>query len=211
MDYAYLLKYIIVGDSGVGKSCLLLRFTDRRFRGDHDMTIGCEFGVRTVTVEQTPVKLQIWDTAGQEAFRSIVRSYYRGAAGALLVYDISRRATFEHVAGWLQTVRKEASSDAMVVMLVGNKADLAAQREVSYEEGAELARKNGLVFKETSAKTAVNVDAAFVHTARDIYLRIQGGAHHLGVEGRGIRLAGNKGNSPEPDTEKAPLQECCSN
>eukprot|EP01067_Filipodium_phascolosomae_P001876 Filipodium_phascolosomae@DN2186_c0_g1_i3.p1 len=88
--YAYLFKYIIIGDTGVGKSCLLLQFTDKRFRSDHDLTIGVEFGSRLITLQQKQIKLQIWDTAGQESFRSITRSYYRGAAGALLVYDVTR-------------------------------------------------------------------------------------------------------------------------
>ncbi|KAG6424770.1 hypothetical protein SASPL_115190 [Salvia splendens] len=92
MSYDYLFKYIIIGDTGVGKSCLLLQFTDKRFQPVHDLTIGVEFGARMVTIDARPIKLQIWDTAGQESFRSITRSYYRGAAGALLVYDITRRA-----------------------------------------------------------------------------------------------------------------------
>ncbi|GMP30199.1 hypothetical protein CsSME_00004970 [Camellia sinensis var. sinensis] len=92
MSYDYLFKYIIIGDTGVGKSCLLLQFTDKRFQPVHDLTIGVEFGARMVTIDGRPIKLQIWDTAGQESFRSITRSYYRGAAGALLVYDITRYA-----------------------------------------------------------------------------------------------------------------------
>ena len=97
MSYSYLFKYIIIGDTGVGKSCLLLQFTDKRFRHDHDLTIGVEFGSRMLRLEDKEIKLQIWDTAGQESFRSITRSYYRGAAGALLVYDITRRDTFSHL------------------------------------------------------------------------------------------------------------------
>ncbi|KAF6142288.1 hypothetical protein GIB67_039995 [Kingdonia uniflora] len=91
MSYAYLFKYIIIGDTGVGKSCLLLQFTDKRFQPVHDLTIGVEFGARMITIDNKPIKLQIWDTAGQESFRSITRSYYRGAAGALLVYDITSK------------------------------------------------------------------------------------------------------------------------
>ena len=97
MSYSYLFKYIIIGDTGVGKSCLLLQFTDKRFRNDHDITIGVEFGSRMIQLDNKEIKLQIWDTAGQESFRSITRSYYRGAAGALLVYDITRRDTFSHL------------------------------------------------------------------------------------------------------------------
>merc|ERR1712224_729782 len=118
-----LFKYIIIGDTGVGKSCLLLQFTDKRFRQDHDLTIGVEFGARFMTIENKPIKLQIWDTAGQEAFRSITRTYYRGATGALLVYDISRRDSFNHVSRWLNEAREYANPN-MVIMLIGNKCDL---------------------------------------------------------------------------------------
>lgn len=105
---------------GVGKSCLLLQFTDKRFQPVHDLTIGVEFGARMITIDGKQIKLQIWDTAGQEAFRSITRSYYRGAAGALLVYDITRRETFSHLTTWLDDARQHSNSN-MVIMLIGNK------------------------------------------------------------------------------------------
>ena len=114
-------------------------------------------------MEGKQIKLQIWDTAGQESFRSITRSYYRGAAGALLVYDITRRETFDHLASWLEDARLHANP-SMTVMLVGNKSDLSHRRAVSVEEGQEFARENGLLFLETSAKTSLNVDEAFVDT-----------------------------------------------
>merc|ERR1719262_326159 len=173
MSYAYLFKYIIIGDTGVGKSCLLLQFTDKRFQPVHDLTIGVEFGARMITIDNKQIKLQIWDTAGQESFRSITRSYYRGAAGALLVYDITRRDTFNHLSRWLEEA-KQNSNPNMVIMLIGNKADLE-RREVSYEEGSSFAREHGLIFKETSAKTAQNVEEAFINTARKIYDSIQSG------------------------------------
>jgi len=178
LPYKYLFKYIIVGDTAVGKSCLLLQFTDKRFQAQHDLTIGVEFGSRTITIEQNQVKLQIWDTAGQEKFRSITRSYYRGAAGALLVYDVTRRETFEHVAGWLEDCVKY-SSQSIVIMLIGNKSDLDSQRQVTRQEGEEFARKHGLFFLETSAKTAENVDEAFIRTAKDIYARHEKGEADL--------------------------------
>lgn len=106
--------------AGVGKSCLLLQFTDKRFQPVHDLTIGVEFGARMITIDGKQIKLQIWDTAGQEAFRSITRSYYRGAAGALLVYDITRRETFNHLTTWLEDARQHSNSN-MVIMLIGNK------------------------------------------------------------------------------------------
>eukprot|EP01117_Protostelium_nocturnum_P000159 TRINITY_DN10231_c0_g1_i1.p1 TRINITY_DN10231_c0_g1~~TRINITY_DN10231_c0_g1_i1.p1 ORF type:complete len:206 (-),score=43.28 TRINITY_DN10231_c0_g1_i1:78-695(-) len=174
MSYEYLFKYIIIGPSGVGKSCLLLQFTDKRFHSDHDLTIGVEFGARLITIEGKPIKLQIWDTAGQESFRSITRSYYRGAHGALLAYDITRRETFNHLKGWLAEVR-EHSNKEMVIMLIGNKNDLEAKRAVSYEEGKKFAEENGLIFMETSAKTASNVDEAFLETAKKIYDKVKRG------------------------------------
>nr|XP_045254238.1 ras-related protein Rab-2A isoform X1 [Macaca fascicularis] len=161
MAYAYLFKYIIIGDTGVGKSCLLLQFTDKRFQPVHDLTIGVEFGARMITIDGKQIKLQIWDTAGQESFRSITRSYYRGAAGALLVYDITRRDTFNHLTTWLEDARQHSNSN-MVIMLIGNKSDLESRREVKKEEGEAFAREHGLIFMETSAKTASNVEEAFI-------------------------------------------------
>lgn len=150
-------RYIIIGDTGVGKSCLLLQFTDKRFQQVHDLTIGVEFGARMITIDNKQIKLQIWDTAGQESFRSITRSYYRGAAGALLVYDITRRETFNHLTSWLDDARQHSNSN-MTIMLIGNKSDLEPRRAVSLEEGHQFANEHGLIFLETSAKTAANVE-----------------------------------------------------
>jgi len=168
LPYKYLFKYIIVGDTAVGKSCLLLQFTDKRFQPVHDLTIGVEFGSRTITIDSNSIKLQIWDTAGQEKFRSITRSYYRGAAGALLVYDITRRETFDHLQSWLEDCRRYSNQN-IVIMLIGNKSDLETKREVSREEGEAFAARNNLSFLETSAKTSENVDKAFLDSARKIY------------------------------------------
>ncbi|KAG5470191.1 hypothetical protein LSCM4_02885 [Leishmania orientalis] len=168
----YVFKYIIIGDSGVGKSCLLLQFTDKRFEPLHDLTIGVEFGARLISIQGKSVKLQIWDTAGQESFRSITRSYYRGASGALLVYDVTRRDTFTHLQSWLEDAKANANT-ALVIMLIGNKCDLDSKRQVSREEGEAFARRNGLMFMETSAKTSQNVDDAFLQTAAHIYENVQ--------------------------------------
>mmetsp|Transcript_17627 Transcript_17627/g.37407 ORF Transcript_17627/g.37407 Transcript_17627/m.37407 type:complete len:217 (+) Transcript_17627:105-755(+) len=195
-DYNYLFKYIIVGDAGVGKSCLLLQFTDKRFRAEHDMTIGVEFGHRVVEIDDQKIKLQIWDTAGQEAFRSITRAYYRGATGALLVYDISRRASFDHLAQWLLDARQNAQPN-MVIILIGNKSDLD-RREVTYEEGAWFARQNGLFFLETSAKTGQNVEAAFLDTARQIFENLQAGMYDLSSDAHGITVGMPQRPQPTP-------------
>jgi Ras-related protein Rab-2A len=173
--------------AGVGKSCLLLQFTDKRFQPVHDLTIGVEFGARMITIDNKPIKLQIWDTAGQESFRSTTRSYYRGAAGALLVYDITRRETFNHLASWLEDARQHANAN-MTIMLIGNKCDLSHRRAVSYEEGEQFAKEHGLIFMEASAKTAQNVEEAFVKTAGAIYKKIQDGVFDVSNESYGIKV-----------------------
>ncbi|PIA19009.1 ras-domain-containing protein [Coemansia reversa NRRL 1564] len=207
--YDYLFKYIIIGDTGVGKSCLLLRFTDHRFLSSHDLTIGVEFGARIVPVDGKNIKLQIWDTAGQESFRSITRSYYRGAVGALLVYDITRRDTFEHVTTWLEDVRKHSNTET-TIMLIGNKYDLAAKRAVPYEEGSKFAEDNDLYFIETSAKTDDNVEKAFVDTAEDIYRKVQEGVLVVNGEPSGVKLGPSQpGISSIPDVSEISGYSCC--
>eukprot|EP01061_Rhynchopus_euleeides_P042042 TRINITY_DN73454_c0_g1_i1.p2 TRINITY_DN73454_c0_g1~~TRINITY_DN73454_c0_g1_i1.p2 ORF type:complete len:208 (+),score=82.20 TRINITY_DN73454_c0_g1_i1:88-711(+) len=206
MSHQYLFKYIIIGDSGVGKSCLLLQFTDKRFEPIHDLTIGVEFGARMVVIDQKQIKLQIWDTAGQESFRSITRSYYRGATGALLVYDVTRRETFDHLQSWLTDARDNSNTN-MTIMLIGNKCDLEAKRQVSKEEGEKFAKENGLVFMETSAKTAHGVDEAFVSTARMIYEKIQKGL--LDPSQVAGRPAGKSATTTLPKPYEAKKKEGC--
>jgi len=213
MSYAYLFKYIIIGDTGVGKSCLLLQFTDKRFQPMHDLTIGVEFGARMINIENKPIKLQIWDTAGQESFRSITRSYYRGAAGALLVYDITRRETFSHLTRWLEEARQNSHQN-MVIMLIGNKSDLEHRRQVSKEEGESFAHEHGLVFLETSAKTADNVESAFVSTAEKIYENIQSGVYDVNNESYGVKLgtpqaAGDGGSGGAAQKSAGGSGGCC--
>lgn len=164
------ISMVVIGDTGVGKSCLLLQFVDKRFSSVHDLTIGVDFGTRIVEIGSEKVKLQIWDTAGQESFRSIARSYYRDAAGALLVYDITRRESFTHLGRWLAEAQQYANSH-ITITLVGNKADLEHRRVVATEEGQEFARENGLVFVEASAKSAEKVEEAFLRTAELVYQR----------------------------------------
>ncbi|KAL8046786.1 hypothetical protein ABFS82_08G201300 [Erythranthe guttata] len=195
-DYDYLFKYIIIGDTGVGKSCLLTQFTNERFQPVHDLTIGVELGVKVVEIDNKKIRLQSWDTAGQETFRSITRSYYRGAAVAVLVYDITRRETFNHLAGWLEDVRKNGNANSTVI-LIGNKCDLFQRRAVSIEEGEQFAKENGLIFMEASAKTAQNVNHAFIKAAATIYNKIQDGTFDLSSETTGIkvRYGGKEGPS----------------
>lgn len=157
----YLFKAVLIGDSAVGKSNLLSRFSRDEFRLDSKPTIGVDFAYRNVRVGDKTIKAQIWDTAGQERFRAITSSYYRGALGALLIYDITRRITFKNIEKWLSELRGFSSPETVVV-LVGNKSDLGQSREVEEEEGKTLAESEGLYFLETSALENVNVEEAFL-------------------------------------------------
>ena len=166
------LSFILFTNIAVGKSCILLQFTDNKFRHQHELTIGVEFGAKTIEINGKTIKIQIWDTAGQEAFQAITRTYYKGAIGALLVYDITRRETFTHVTKWLDDVRTNSSKNVTVI-LIGNKKDLEDKRQVSYEEGEAFAKENGLMFLETSAKTAYNVVESFNLSAQCILNNIE--------------------------------------
>ncbi|CAB4311798.1 unnamed protein product [Prunus armeniaca] len=164
----YLFKAVLIGDSGVGKSNLLSRFSKDEFRLDSKPTIGVEFAYRNIKVGDKLIKAQIWDTAGQERFRAITSSYYRGALGAILVYDITRKLSFENVSKWLRELREYGNSD-MVIVLAGNKLDLSHSREVSEEEGKNFAETEGLCFMETSALENVNVERVFLDMISKIH------------------------------------------
>ncbi|RAL54394.1 unnamed protein product [Cuscuta campestris] len=164
----YLFKVVIIGDSAVGKSNLLSRYARDEFNMHSKATIGVEFQTQTIEIDGKEVKAQIWDTAGQERFRAVTSAYYRGALGALVVYDITRRTTFDSIPRWLEEL--QTHSDTTVArMLVGNKFDLGNIRDVSVEEGKALAEANGLFFMETSALDSTNVKQAFDMVIREIY------------------------------------------
>ncbi|KAK9167761.1 hypothetical protein Scep_002952 [Stephania cephalantha] len=167
-EYDYLFKVVLIGDSGVGKSNLLSRFTRNEFCLESKSTIGVEFATRTLQVEGKTIKAQIWDTAGQERYRAITSAYYRGALGALLVYDVTKPTTFENVSRWLKELRDHADSN-IVIMLIGNKTDLKHLRAVATEDAQGFAEKEGLSFIETSALEAVNVEKAFQTILAEIY------------------------------------------
>ncbi|KAK2446909.1 Ras-related protein RABA2a [Trifolium repens] len=167
-EYDYLFKVVLIGDSGVGKSNLLSRFTRNEFCLESKSTIGVEFATRTLQVEGRTVKAQIWDTAGQERYRAITSAYYRGALGALLVYDTTKPTTFDNVQRWLKELRDHADAN-IVIMLIGNKTDLKHLRAVATEDAQSYAEKEGLSFIETSALEATNVEKAFQTILGEIY------------------------------------------
>eukprot|EP01087_Luapelamoeba_hula_P023862 TRINITY_DN8885_c0_g1_i1.p1 TRINITY_DN8885_c0_g1~~TRINITY_DN8885_c0_g1_i1.p1 ORF type:complete len:200 (+),score=37.87 TRINITY_DN8885_c0_g1_i1:94-693(+) len=167
MEYDYLFKILIIGDSGVGKSALLVRYCDDTFNDTFISTIGVDFKIKTIEVEGKNIKLQIWDTAGQERFRTITSSYYRGSHGVILVYSVVDRASFSNVEKWVLEVDRYATNNVKK-LLVGTKSDLANQRVVPTEEGQALAEKLKIPVLETSAKTSTNVNEAFLRMAMEI-------------------------------------------
>ena len=167
-EYDYLFKIVLIGDSGVGKSNILSRFTRNEFNLESKATIGVEFAQKTLNIEGKIVKAQIWDTAGQERYRAITSAYYRGAVGALLVYDVCKYSSFENAEKWLKEMKDHADSQ-IVVLLAGNKADLKHLRAVKTEDAAAFSHKNSLAFMETSALEGTNVDRAFESILNEIY------------------------------------------
>merc|ERR1719350_680173 len=166
-----LYKLLLIGDSGVGKSSLLLRFSDDTYSENYVCTVGVDFKIRTLEVDGKTVKLQIWDTAGQERFRTITSSYYRGAHGIIIVYDVTDKESFSNVKHWIQEIEKYAA-DSVNRLMIGNKCDLSSKKVVSYDEAKELSDSLGVQFLETSAKNAHNVEQAFQTMAADIKKRV---------------------------------------
>uniref|UniRef100_A0A7S0HGQ7 Uncharacterized protein n=1 Tax=Phaeocystis antarctica TaxID=33657 RepID=A0A7S0HGQ7_9EUKA len=193
-QYDFLIKLLLIGDSGVGKSCLLVRFADDAFSQSFITTIGIDFKIRTIELDGKRIKLQIWDTAGQERFKTITTAYYRGAMGIMLVYDVTNEATFENVSTWMRAIDQHASESVNKVLL-GNKADssggLVERKGVSTERGQALADKFSLRFFETSAKNSINVEEAFYAIARDIKARLMDGAA-ASATGEGVKLGGQR-------------------
>ncbi|KAH7941247.1 hypothetical protein HPB49_011279 [Dermacentor silvarum] len=179
-EYDYLFKLLLIGDSGVGKSCLLLRFADDTYTESYISTIGVDFKIRTIELEGKTIKLQIWDTAGQERFRTITSSYYRGAHGIIVAYDVTDQESFNNVKQWLQEIDRYACENVNK-LLVGNKCDLTTKKVVDYTTAKasaafcfqiEFADQLGIPFLETSAKNATNVEQAFMTMAAEIKNRM---------------------------------------
>lgn len=209
-DYDYLFKVVLIGDSGVGKSNLLSRFTRNEFCLESKSTIGVEFATRSIKVDGKTIKAQIWDTAGQERYRAITSAYYRGAVGALLVYDITKQVTMENVERWLKELRDYADSN-IVIMLVGNKSDLRHLRSVQTDDAQAFCEKESLSFIETSALESTNVEEAFKKILTEIY-------HIVSKKSLAAEESGNVGPKgdgrvvvvPQENNEEKKKSGCCS-
>ncbi|XP_004505464.1 ras-related protein Rab11D-like [Cicer arietinum] len=210
-EYDYLFKLVLIGDSGVGKSNLLSRFTKNEFNLESKSTIGVEFATKTLNIHAKIIKAQIWDTAGQERYRAITSAYYRGAVGALLVYDVTRSSTFETAGRWLKELRDHTDPN-IVVMLIGNKSDLRHLVSVSTEDGKAFAEKESLYFMETSALEATNVENAFTEVLTQIYHIVSKRSVEAG-DGASASGVPSKGQTINVKEDSSVLKRygCCSN
>ena len=182
----------------MGKSNILSRYTYGRFNPEHEITIGCEFMAKNIQVNDRNVRVQIWDTAGQEAFRSITRSYYKSSTCAFIVYDITNKKSFTNVVSWLNECREMCFRDVLIC-LVGNKTDLENKRIVSKEEGQKFADDNGLLFFETSAQDGTNIEELFTQATSNIVNNVESGKINLDTYNSGIKI----GKYPNKEVEQA--------
>jgi len=209
-------KVVVTGDSGVGKTNIITRFTSNEFNLENKATIGVEFGHAEVTLrDHTKAKVQIWDTAGQERFRAITRGYYRGAVGALIVFDITKQSSFRNVDKWLQELKEHADAN-VVIMLIGNKSDLRDQREVATAEAQKYSKKNQLLYIETSALDGENIKEAFQQAVEAIYERRGNSVEEDTDDSRGHVDTRNTKNIKLPSTDGTsdptpppPKRGCC--
>ena len=181
-----LYKILLLGDSSVGKTCFLMRYADNTFQEIHMSTIGLDYKLKNVQLDDGKiVKIQIWDTAGQDRFRSITKNYYKGAHGIILIYDVTSRKTYENIKNWVAQIKEEVS-EKVTIILVGNKIDDEKNRKVTTEEGQNMAKECGLDFFETSAKSGINIDSTFNELVKKTVEK------YSKVDGKGDKLNGRK-------------------
>ena len=203
-----LFKILLLGDSGVGKSCIILRYIENNFSTNLMNSIGVDFKLKNIELDNKKIKLQIWDTAGQERFRTITTSYYKGAHAIIICFDITDRSSFEHVRNWMADIDKFAK-EGVLRILVGNKCDLENARQVKKEEGNEIANKYGIKYLETSAKDTINIEDLFISTAKTLLSKqvgVSGGK--ISQSGKtGIDLMNNNSNNNQDNNQNGGM--CC--
>jgi Ras-related protein Rab-11A len=171
-SYEMMVKVVLVGDSGVGKTNIMSKYLKNEFREDSKATVGVEFGSKQFNIQGHQIKAQIWDTAGQERYKAITSAYYKGAKGAFVVYDITRKNTFDSVNRWVSDI-SAAADKKITLLLIGNKSDLEDQRQVTKEQGEEKAKELGLAFMETSACSGDNLEKAFQLMINEVFKKCQ--------------------------------------
>ena len=165
-------KVLLLGNSYVGKTCILLRFSEDSFNENYELTIGLNYRIKTLNIDNNPIKMQIWDTSGEEKFKAIAKNFYRGAHGVLLIYDICEKNSFLDVRDWIEQIVENTDNDNMVMILCGNKCDKEKERIITKEEGEDLAKNYGIPFFECSAKNNTNINEMFNTMAQNIYSKI---------------------------------------
>ncbi|XP_028848642.1 ras-related protein Rab-10-like [Denticeps clupeoides] len=211
--YDLLFKLLLVGNSGVGKTSLLFRFTEDVFTTTFISTIGIDFKIKTIELHGKKIKLQIWDTAGQERFHTITTSYYRGAVGILLVYDITNGDSFNSISMWLRNIDQHAGND-VEWMLLGNKCDMESKRIIPTSQGKQVAEQHGIRFYETSARANINVEKAFLNLVEDILDKVGSKSICISSLSLGLFILMGEINSEivdvsiEPDDERQE-RKCC--
>ena len=165
-------KVLLLGNSYVGKTCILLRFSEDTYKDDYEVTIGLNYRIKTLNIDNNPIRMQIWDTSGEEKFKAIAKNFYRGAHGVLLIYDICEKNSFLDVKSWIEQIIENTDNDNLVMILCGNKCDMEKERNISKNEGENLANSYKIPFFECSAKENINIDEIFNTLAKNIYEKV---------------------------------------
>ena len=191
--FDYLLKFILIGDSSVGKSNIFSVYHDGTFSEKLQPSIGVEFIAKNITINDTIFRIQVWDTAGQENFVSMTKVYYRNSSVAFFIYDITEKESFHHIEFWLNELKKEAP-ESILLVLIGNKNDMNNKRQINYEQGKDFAEKHEMLFFEVSAKNKINIDKIFQESTQYIYNNIEKGIYNLNNDSCGVKLCNTQRN-----------------